>query len=79
MVQTASGGSSMLFRKKIEGQCAYCVHSTPLNEEQIHCQIKGVKDCTDKCLFFSYDPTKRIPAKSKAVDFAKYEEYDYSL
>lgn len=69
----------MLFRKKIECCCAYCAHSTPLNEEQIHCRKKGVKDLDSKCLFFTYDPTKRIPKKAKAVDFAKYEEYDYSL
>lgn len=69
----------MLFRKKIQRQCAYCAHSTPLNEEQIHCPKKGVREPDDRCIFFSYDPTKRIPAKAKAVDFAKYEEYDYSL
>lgn len=69
----------MLFRKKIDPQCAYCSHATALNEEQIHCSKKGVKNPEDKCIFFSYDPTKRIPNKAKAVDFAKYEEYDYSL
>ncbi len=69
----------MLFRKKMEAQCVYCIHSTPLNEDQVHCPKKGIKDCTDKCIQFSYDPTKRIPAKAKAVDFSKYEEYDYSL
>lgn len=69
----------MLFRKKIERQCAYCAYSTKLNEDQIHCPKKGVKECTDHCFLFSYDPMKRVPAKSKAVDFTKYEEYDFSL
>lgn len=69
----------MLFRKQMEKQCAYCRHSTALNEEQIHCPKKGIKAPDDHCLFFSYDPTKRIPRKSKAEDFEKYEEYDYSL
>ena len=69
----------MLFRKKIEPQCAYCTHSTPLNDEQIHCPKKGVKDAADRCIFFTYDPLKRTPSKAKAVDFSKYEEYDYSL
>lgn len=69
----------MLFRKKIEKQCAYCAHSTALNEEQIHCPKKGVKDPSDHCMFFTYDATKRVPAKAKAVDFEKYEAYDYSL
>ena len=69
----------MLFRKKIERQCGYCSHSTYLNEDQIHCPKKGIKDSTDNCIHFSYDPTKRVPRKAKAVDFTKYEEYDYSL
>ena len=69
----------MLFRKKIQRQCAYCSHSTPINEDQIHCTKKGVKNCDDRCFFFSYDPTKRTPKKAKAMDFSKYEEYDYSL
>ena len=69
----------MLFRKKIEPRCAYCTHSTPLNEDEIHCSRKGVKHPEEHCMFFTYDPTKRIPSKAKAVDFTKYEEYDYSL
>ena len=69
----------MLFRKKIEPQCTYCSYATALNEEQVHCPKKGIKDPADHCLAFSYDPTKRIPNKAKAVDFTKYEEYDYSL
>ncbi len=69
----------MLFRKKIQPQCAYCSHATQLNEDQIHCPKKGIKAPEDHCLSFSYDPMKRVPCKTKAVDFSKYEEYDYSL
>jgi hypothetical protein len=69
----------MLFRKKIERQCIYCSHSTRLNDEQLHCPKKGIKKPEDHCMFFTYDPTKRVPTKAKAVDFEKYEEYDYSL
>ena len=69
----------MLFRKKIEPQCRYCKHANPLNEDQVHCSRKGLREFDQACLFFSYDPTKRIPSKAKAVDFAKYEECDYSL
>lgn len=69
----------MLFRKKIERQCAYCSHSTRVNDEQIHCRKKGMKNPEDHCIFFTYDPTKRVPSKAKAVDFEKYKEYDYSL
>jgi len=31
------------------------------------------------CWKFKYDPTKRVPAKAKALDFQKYEDEDYSL
>ena len=69
----------MLFRKNIQRQCVYCVHGTALNDDQIHCPKKGIMNPSDHCLLFSYDPMKRIPTKSKALDFEKYEEYDYSL
>lgn len=69
----------MLFRKKIEKCCAYCVYGTKVNEDQILCAKKGLKNPDGKCRRFDYDPTKRIPAKPKALDFTKYEEKDFSL
>ncbi len=69
----------MLFRKKIEKACVYCTHCTALDEYAVLCSKKGVKAPDDKCRKFRYDPCKRIPAKAKALDFEKYEEYDYSL
>lgn len=69
----------MVFSKKIEKICGHCIHATILDEDSVECAKKGVKDRCDKCLSFSYDPCKRIPAKPKATDFAKYEDYDYSL
>lgn len=69
----------MLFRKKIERSCVYCVHGTKLDEEQILCAKKGVCPTDGKCLRFRYDPCKRIPRKAKAMDFSKYDNEDYSL
>lgn len=69
----------MLFRKKIEHRCCHCAHSTDLDEDTVLCTKKGVRDRYSKCRRFRYDPCKRVPAKAKAVDFAKYETYDYSL
>ncbi len=69
----------MLFRKKIQAQCAYCINSSALDEDRVQCRKKGIKNAEDKCIFFTYDPTKRTPHKAKALDFTKYEEYDYSL
>ena len=69
----------MLFRKKMEKMCAYCVHSTVLDEKSVSCAKKGEKRSDDHCMSFRYDPCKRMPKKSKAMDFSRYEEYDYSL
>jgi hypothetical protein len=38
-----------------------------------------VRTADKKCLKFRYDPCKRIPSKPKALDFAKYDQEDYSL
>jgi hypothetical protein len=69
----------MLFRKKIDRSCAYCVYGTKLEDDQILCCKKGMKSPCDKCRKFKYDPTKRIPMKEKALDFSKYDEQDFSL
>ena len=69
----------MLFRKKIDKSCTYCVHGTQIDGEQILCIKKGVVPLTGKCRKFCYDHCKRIPVKPKALDFSKYNEEDYSL
>lgn len=69
----------MLFRKKIDRCCSYCLHGTALEEEQVLCSKKGVVSAYGKCLRFTYDPCKRVPAKPKAPDFEKFREEDFSL
>ncbi len=69
----------MLFRKKIERSCAYCLYGTHLEDVQILCAKKGMRTIDDKCCKFKYDPCKRIPRKAKALDFSKYEQEDFSL
>lgn len=69
----------MLFRKKIDRACSYCVHGTHLEDGTILCTKKGLKNETDKCFRFRYDPCKRIPLKAKALDFSRYADEDYSL
>lgn len=68
-----------LFRKKMERRCQYCARATALDEETVLCAKKGVQSVDGKCRKFQYDPCKRIPSKPKALDFDKYNEYDYSL
>lgn len=69
----------MLFRKKIERSCAYCVHGACIGEGQILCAKKGVRTPDNQCRKFKYDPCKRIPLKAKAFDFSKYDHEDFSL
>ena len=69
----------MLFRKKIQRSCAYCVYGAHLEDGVILCAKKGIKNESDKCRRFRYDPCKRIPVKAKALDFKKYNEEDFSL
>lgn len=69
----------MLFRKKIERSCSYCVYSTRLEDGTILCAKKGLKKESEKCFRFQYDPCKRIPLKAKALDFSRYNDTDYSL
>lgn len=73
------GANSMLFRKKIERSCSYCLYSTQLEDESILCTKKGLCSMEDACRKFKYDPCKRIPAKAKALDFSKYDDADFSL
>lgn len=69
----------MLFRKKIERACTYCLFGTKLEDGQILCSRKGLSSEEDKCWRFKYDPCKRIPCKAKALDFSKYDNEDFSL
>ena len=69
----------MLFRKKMEKSCTYCRFGTMLEEGFVLCTKRGMVDAGRKCRKFSYDPTKRIPVKPKALDFSKYDSEDYSL
>jgi len=69
----------MLFRKRIEKSCTYCIHGTKLDEEQVLCIKKGIVSVCGKCRKFTYDPCKRVPIKAKALDFKKYGNEDFSL
>ena len=69
----------MLFRKKIERSCCYCLHGTRLEDGQVLCAKRGIRTEEDGCFRFRYDPLKRIPGKMKALDFSKYDKEDFSL
>lgn len=69
----------MLFRRRMDRSCAYCVHGTKLDADTILCAKCGIRFVDSKCRRFKYDPCKRIPLKAKALDFSKYDEQDFSL
>lgn len=69
----------MLFRKKIERACAYCIYGARADEDLILCTKKGMKMPDDSCRKFQYDPLKRKPSKAKPLDFSKYDKEDFSL
>ncbi len=69
----------MLFRKKIEKSCSYCIHGAKLDEDSVLCAKKGLRPLSGKCRKFKYDPTKRQPLKAKPLDFQKYSDEDFSL
>jgi len=69
----------MLFRKKIDRSCSYCLHCTKLNDKQVLCSKRGVMSNSGQCVKFKYDPFKRIPGRAKTLDFSKYDREDYSL
>ncbi len=69
----------MLFKKKTDRRCELCMHASEVDDDTIRCSKKGIRPSDSKCLFYQYDPCKRKPSKAKAMDFSKYEEYDYSL
>lgn len=69
----------MLFRKNIPPRCGYCKFGGAAEYGTVICRKKGIRQETDKCRKFKYDPLKRVPPKPAAVDFTKYDSRDYSL
>lgn len=69
----------MLFRRKIERSCAYCVHGAKLEGGAVLCSKRGLKTEGEHCRKFRYDPCKRIPRKAKALAFSQFSDSDFSL
>ena len=69
----------MLFRKKMQKACEYCVHSTEFGCDQMLCTKHGVVSKSYQCRKFTYDPLKRIPLRPRALDLSRYDGEDYSL
>ena len=71
--------TAMLFRKKIEKACSYCVHSAMIDGESCLCIKKGIVAADHHCRKFKYAPLKRVPLRRKPKDFSEYDADDFSL
>ena len=69
----------MLFRKRMNRYCFYCVHAAKINEDEMVCEKKGIVPAANQCRHFRYDPLKRIPARKKPQSFGKFQESDFAL
>ena len=65
----------MLFRKKIERSCTYCVYGTMLEEDQVLCSKKGLRSAEKPCRKFKYDPLNRTPARPVSLGEFSAEEF----
>ena len=69
----------MLFRKKIEPCCSYCLHGSYVDDETIMCVKKGVVKSWGHCRRFEYDPLKRIPEAPLKPASDTLSEDDFKL
>lgn len=69
----------MLFRKKIERRCAYCVYGGQVDEDWMVCRRKGPVSPSSSCRGFRYDPLKRIPSRTKPKAASRFRPEDFQL
>lgn len=69
----------MLFRKKIEPSCAYCVHGAPVDDVSVICVKKGIVKSWGKCRRFEYDPLKREPEAPSKPFTGGLNEKDFEI
>ncbi len=69
----------MVFRKKIERRCAYCVYGGRVDEDSMVCRKKGLVSSGSSCLAFRYDPLKRIPVRLKPRPASRFRPEDFQL
>ena len=69
----------MLFRKKIDRFCSYCVYAGKLDDETYLCAKRGFVAACHHCRKFKYDPLKRVPKCRKPKDFSEYDEHNRAI
>lgn len=69
----------MLFNKKIEPCCSYCVSGSRISEAEIMCLKKGIVPPSGQCWKFKYDPLKREPPLPAKLKTEELSAKDFSL
>ena len=69
----------MLFDKKIEPSCSYCVFGSKISDTEVICLKKGVVSSGYYCKKFSYDPLLRKPAPPVMIDTSEFSQSDFEL
>ncbi len=69
----------MLFDKKIEPSCSYCVYGAKISETEVACEKKGIVSSGSYCRKFTYDPLARRPAAPVILDTSGLSEEDFKL
>ena len=69
----------MVFRKKTEPSCSYCVFGSRISNTEVMCSKHGISSSAGKCGKFRYDPLKRIPARPIIIDTSVYSENDFII
>lgn len=69
----------MLFRKKIDPSCSYCVHGQQISERDVACGKKGIMAVESSCRKFRYDPMKRVPSRPATLRTQGLKEEDFSI
>lgn len=69
----------MLYSKEIKPCCAYCLNSTPVNDDEAICKKHGVVALSYRCKRYCYDPTRRVPPEPQELQQGYFSEKDFSL
>ncbi|MBE6990192.1 MAG: hypothetical protein E7426_05550 [Ruminococcaceae bacterium] len=69
----------MLFRKKIDPRCAYCVKGRDIGDGQVACVKKGIVAAEDHCASFVYDPLRRTPPRPLKLSAEKLKKEDFEV
>lgn len=55
----------MLFRKKIDPSCVYCIHGARMEDHSILCSKRGLKTEDDSCAGFATTPASGFPSRQR--------------